>query len=629
MGKKAGNWFVLGALTVGCVYLYVFMEWIFFVTKPSFFSVASTGDKAMSLAITPLFPLLPGIAAIALAGVLSYFVKPRAVRGFLFILACLFPAGVLSATVFLLVDNFTYTLFRFGVVSSASPWHLGYAAFLILLMTVFTRLFLALTQAPRPSGLFRGLMTAVIILIILSSGTAAGVYATRGGDNQPAQNAPSQTRYPNVLILSSDGVNAEHLSAYRYDRDTTPFLRDFIKGALLYENAFTNCAHSGGSLAALLTGRLPTTTKVVYPPDILLGIDAYRHLPGILGNRGYHRFDISERHYADPYDLNMRNAFDIANFRTERDTAADILPRTFAGSFNLEQYFLSQMLDRIGSRLLHAFGLKRMVNIFEEVTQKGWALANDEEKVRAALAFIDKEGEPFLVHLHLMGTHGWKFTSKNPLFSVGKAQVEGWMDDFYDDAILDFDGYVKDIVRYLDEKGILDNTIVVIHTDHGPKWTTHERLPLIIRFPRGEHAGRISYNVQYIDLAPTILDYMGLEIPPWMEGMSLLRGNIDPKRPIFAVSVKGHKVNKDGFDAKPASLSHLEGLGTLSVIICQRFFSLNLHEPWPYPFSWSNIKGHTAPCDEKEIPSEAQMRGLLVEHLREKGFDLPRSGFHP
>lgn len=623
MGKKAKNWFVLGSLSVGCVYFYVFMEWIFFVTKPSFFSVASVGDKMLSLAITPLFPLLPGIAAIALVGVLSSFIKPRTGEGLFFTLACLIPAGVISATIFLLIDNFTYTLFRFGVISSESPWRLGYAALLILLMTVFTRLFFTVTRAPRPPALFRRLMTTVIILIILSMGVAAGVYATRGVENQSSQNASSQTRHPNVLIISSDGLNAEHLAVYGYERDTTPFLRDFIKGALLCENSFTNCAHSGGSLASLFTGRLPTTTKVVYPPDILRGVDAYRHLPGILGNRGYHRFDISERYYADPYDLNMRNAFDIANFRTERDTATAILPPTLARSFNLEQYFLSQMLDRIGSRLLHAFGLKRMVNIFEGVTQKGWALANDEEKVKAALAFIDKKGEPFLVHLHLMGTHGWKFTSKNPLFSAGKDQVEGWMDDFYDDAILDFDGYVKDIVRYLDKKGILDDTIVVIHTDHGPRWSTHERLPLIIRFPRGEHAGRISYNVQYIDLAPTILDYMGLEIPPWMEGSSLLRGNINPKRPIFAVSVKGHTVNKEGFDAKPASLSPIEGLGTISAIICQRYFLMNLHEPWPYPVSWSNIKGHTAPCDEKEIPSEAQVKGLLVEHLREKGFDLP------
>jgi len=625
MGKKAENWFVLGSLSVGCVYLYVFMEWIFFVTKPSFFSVASTGEKAMSLVITPLFPLLPGIAAIALVGVLSCFVKPLAGRGFLFILACLIPAGVISTTVFLLIDNFTYTLFRFGVVSLEGPWRLGYAALLILLMTVFTRLFFTVTRALRPVTLFRRLMTAVIILIILSAGAAAGVYATGGVDNQSSQHAPSQTRHPNVLILSGDGLNAERLSAYGYKRDTTPFLRDFIKGALLYENCFTNCAHTGGSLASLFTGRFPTTTKVVYSPDILRGVDAYRHLPGILGNRGYRRFDISVRHYADPYDLNMRNAFDIANFRTERDAAAVILPRSLARSFNLEQYFLSQMFDRIGSRLLHAFGLKRMVNVFEEVTRKGEVLANDEEKVKAALAFIDREGEPFLVHLHLMGTHGPTFSPKNRLFSAGKAQVEEWMDDFYDDAILDFDGSVKNIVGYLEEKGFLDHTIIVVHTDHGQKWVPSERLPLIIRFPRGEHAGRIPDNVQYIDLAPTILDYMGLEIPPWMEGSSLLRGNMDPIRPIFTVSVRGDGVKERALGiAGTGVFRPIEGLGVISGIICQRYFYKNFYEPLPDASSWYNIRGHTAPCDEKEIPSQAHLMELLVKHLREKGFDLPR-----
>jgi hypothetical protein len=200
------------------------------------------------------------------------------------------------------------------------------------------------------------------------------------------------------------------------------------------------------------------------------------------------------------------------------------------------------------------------------------------------------------------------------------------MDDFYDDAILDFDGYVMNIVGYLEEKGFLDHTIIVVHTDHGQKYETFEKLPLIIRFPRGEHAGRISDNVQYIDLAPTILDYLGLEIPPWMEGTSLLSGDMDPMRPIFAVSAKRQKVglNERGLWVKTASFSPLDGLGKISGIICQRYFWMNLCEPWPYPFGWSNIKGHTAPCDEKKIPSEAQLRELLVEHLRDKGFDLPR-----
>ncbi|MBN1614012.1 MAG: sulfatase-like hydrolase/transferase [Deltaproteobacteria bacterium] len=625
MHRKAESWFVLGVLYVGCVYFFVLMEWIFFVTKPSFFSTASPWDKVSSLAVTPLFLLIPGVAAIALIGVLSYTIKPHFGRAFLLVIACLIPSAVLSDTVFLLIDNFTYTLFGFGIILSKSPWHLVYAVLFILFMVAFTRLFFDAARAPRHSALFRRLAVVSIILIALSAGAAAVVYATGGVESPSMQYNPSQARRPNLLILSSDALNARHLSAYGYERDTTPFLREFIKEAFVCENCFTNCAHSGGSLASLFTGRLPTTTKLIYPPDILRGPDAYRHLPGILGELGYHRFDISERHYADPYDLNMRNAFDIANFRTSRDTAFAVLPHALAERFGLQQYFLSQTFDRIESRLLHAFGLKWMINVFEEVIQRRGVVVRDEGRVKAALEFIDRKGEPFLVHLHLMGTHGPKYGSRNRLFSVGKKQAEEWMDDFYDDAILDFDGYLEEVVGYLEEKGFLDRTIVILHTDHGQKWVTHEKLPLIIRFPRGEHAGSISANVQYLDVAPTILDYMGLEIPPWMEGMSLLSGAPDPTRPIFSVSVKESEAIGNGRYAKPASFAPIEGLGTISVIICQRYFSMNFGtEQWSNRFFWCNVKEHTNPCDETDIPPREALRELLVEHLREKGFDLSK-----
>ena len=232
--------------------------------------------------------------------------------------------------------------------------------------------------------------------------------------------------------------------------------------------------------------------------------------------------------------------------------------------------------------------------------------------MKAALAFIGREREPFLVHVHLMVTHGPKVAPKNRLFSAGKTQDGEWMDDFYDDAILDFDGHIKNIVEYLEKNGFLDHTIIVVLTDHGQKWAPFERLPLIIRFPGGEHAGRISDNVQYIDLAPTILDYLGLEIPPWMEGASLLSGDMDPMRPIFAASVKD------------SVFLPIKGMGVISGIICQRYFWMNFSEPLPAPFNWFNVKGHTAPCDEKEIPSQAHLMELLVEHMREKGYDFPR-----
>ena len=624
MVKKAENWLALASLYIFSVYFYVLMEWIFFVTKPSFFSAASAWDKVSSLAITPLFPLLPGIAGIFVVWGLGCLFRSFAGEGFFFAIACVIPSAVISASVFMLVDNFTYTMFGFGVVSSKGLWRFCYAALFLLLLFSFSRLFFKITGAPRSTAPFRGFLAVSIILVALSAGAAAYVYAAGNIEGQPLHHNISHARQPvNVLILSSDALNARHLSAYGYKRDTTPFLREFMKEALVCENCFTNCAHSGGSLASLFTGKLPTTTKLVYPPDILRGADAYQHFPCMLGDLGYHRFDISKRHYADPYDLNLRNSFDVANFRTIKKTSVDILPRAFAESFGLQVYFLTQMLDRAESRLLHSFGLKRITNVFEEVTQKGGVVVHDDKRVKAALDFIDREGTPFLVHMHLMGTHGSKYAPRNRVFSKGEIQSETWMDNFYDDSILDFDGYVRKIVGYLRGKGLLDNTVVVIHTDHGKKWVTNERLPLIIRFPNGDHRGHIAANVQYMDVAPTILDYLGLGVPSWMEGRSLLSGDMDPLRPIIAVSAKDMKKVGKGRWAKPASLSPIEGLGAVSVIFCHRYFLINFcTERFPNRFSSCIIKGHTAPCDEKYIPSKSQMRKFLVDHLREKGFDL-------
>ena len=63
------------------------------------------------------------------------------------------------------------------------------------------------------------------------------------------------------------------------------------------------------------------------------------------------------------------------------------------------------------------------------------------------------------------------------------------MPDFYDDAILEFDSRVREMTELLKEQGVYDRTLLIINTDHGSRWTINQRLPLILRFPGGEHSG--------------------------------------------------------------------------------------------------------------------------------------------
>ncbi|MDN5655230.1 MAG: sulfatase-like hydrolase/transferase, partial [Kocuria sp.] len=87
----------------------------------------------------------------------------------------------------------------------------------------------------------------------------------------------------------------------------------------------------------------------------------------------------------------------------------------------------------------------------------------------------------------------------------------------------------------LEQRGVLDNTVIVFTSDHGDalndhghsqKWTMYEpsvHVPLILwapgRLPAG---GRLDELVSLMDVGPTIMQLAGLTPPEWMEARSLL-----------------------------------------------------------------------------------------------------------
>ena len=98
------------------------------------------------------------------------------------------------------------------------------------------------------------------------------------------------------------------------------------------------------------------------------------------------------------------------------------------------------------------------------------------------------------------------------------------------------DKKVGDILQAMEAKGLLENSIVMFTSDHGDtlgdhgqsqKWTMYEqvvRVPLIIWGPGHVPAGkRVDELVQHMDLAPTILEWAGCEVPKYMEAQSMSR----------------------------------------------------------------------------------------------------------
>jgi arylsulfatase A-like enzyme len=418
-------------------------------------------------------------------------------------------------------------------------------------------------------------------------------------------------RLPNILLISSDGVDASNVSAYGYERDTTPFLRAKMKDALVFENAFTNAPTTRPALASMFTGKLPTTTRLLGISGILQGEHAYQHFPGILRSLGYQSMDITFQFVGGSFDFNLRNSFDVSDGRAIRWQKFSF-PGPLSIVFANAEYMIGEVVDRIRGRLLHVFAAQKMVDEFEELTQarkEFFAASADDLRLEALFDFIETASEPFLVHVHFVGTHGPTYEIEHPQFSQGQEQTEEYMKDFYDDSILQFDGYLAEMFRRLEQSGKMENSIIVVHTDHakGPGHSrTHARLPLLIFFPNQEPKGRVKSNVQLIDIAPTILDYLRVDKPDWMEGDSVLREEPDRFRRIvsvYALREVGRKIY------------HVQ------VVVCNRLYTM-----W-FPSQGvgvHSVEGHTDRCSNAELPDDAEIQQFVLEHLQSRGFDLSR-----
>jgi arylsulfatase A-like enzyme len=169
-----------------------------------------------------------------------------------------------------------------------------------------------------------------------------------------------------------------------------------------------------------------------------------------------------------------------------------------------------------------------------------------------------KPGQPFFAHITIIETHkgiGWKLARQQPkseLVDPAKLKLGAYYpespivrDEYanYLDAIHLSDGYVGDLLKRLEKDGVADNTIVVLSSDHGPLFRGKQflydggmRIPLMIRFPDGRHAGKVDDRlVSAVDLAPTMLGFAGIRPPAGaMQGQDIFGPDSKPRTHVFA-----------------------------------------------------------------------------------------------
>ncbi|MEP4486020.1 MAG: sulfatase-like hydrolase/transferase [Halioglobus sp.] len=486
-----------------------------------------------------------------------------------------FVSGLLLSWAFCLVvvENWFYTLFGVGLKTDVSVW---LKLFFVALSGVFayqlTLLFGLISS--RISSLVTAAIASIAMLATLLSILFMG--STLSVSKELKQNMAAGKLY-NVLFLSSDGLNATDFSLYGNRPVTTPFLESIRDRAVIFENVFANGGNTTGSITALLTGVSPLATGVVYPPDILMGVSSVRHLPDILGRAGYFRTQWSVPHYASAVEQNMLGSFDFVNGEpiwSEIDFVFD-----FLGIFGMNRWFLNRVSRDFTGVTRDVLLIEELENPYDQVNDQSASesrvFLSDLDRLKGVVRDIEvaqETGKRLFSQVHFMDTHGPRFHTSISHYSSDVNQTEDFMQAFYQDSILQFDLFLSSIFSKLESLDQLDNTIVVVTSDHGQKSTMGTRIPLVLFLPPSFKPGRYSVNAQTLDIAPTILDALDIPIPHWMTGESLLAMDFDSNRKIYSVGSYNNVNTGLGRWVRAARVDSAKDAGnTYGVIQCDTY----------------------------------------------------------
>jgi hypothetical protein len=268
----------------------------------------------------------------------------------------------------------------------------------------------------------------------------------------------------NVLLLILDTVRAPSMSVYGYDRPTTPNLQALAERAVTFERAFSTAPWTLPSHGSLFTGRYPHDLSAAWlePLD-----DTHPTLAEILSARGYRTAGfVANRLYAAA-GSGLSRGF------THYD--ADIVSVTEAlGSFSLTRYLAERSWLRklIGTH--QVLGRKSAENINAEFLS--WLSRSSDRPFFAFLNYYDAH-DPYIPPRPFRGHFGSPDADCPPELwspsSLRSAQAIAPCVDAYDASLAYLDEQLGVLLRELERRGQLANTLVIVTSDHGEEFAEH------------------------------------------------------------------------------------------------------------------------------------------------------------
>jgi arylsulfatase A-like enzyme/Tfp pilus assembly protein PilF len=286
----------------------------------------------------------------------------------------------------------------------------------------------------------------------------------------------------NVILITIDTLRADHLPIYGYSNVKTPNFVALAGESLVFQDAIAEIPLTLPSHTSILTGLLPVAHHV----------------------RDNATFTL------DPAKTTLAEILKSNGYATAAFVSSAVLDSRYGLGQGFEFYF--DNLDESGVEMVPGSGLERRGQDTEMEVEE-WLAANRNRKT--------------FVWMHLYDPHD-PYKPPEPYATEYRTHP-------YDGEIAYTDEVIGKLLSRLRELDQWQKTIVILTADHGESLGEHGepthgvflydstiKVPLLIRLPNGPRKS-IADLVRHVDIAPTILDLVGIDTPSYMQGKSLLR----------------------------------------------------------------------------------------------------------
>jgi arylsulfatase A-like enzyme/Flp pilus assembly protein TadD len=309
-------------------------------------------------------------------------------------------------------------------------------------------------------------------LVLLATSLSAWASAAKAAPN-PA---------PNVVFITIDTLRPDHLGCYGYRRIQTPSIDSLAADGIRFQRAYTSVPVTLPSHTVIFTGTYPLLS-------------------------GVHDFAANKLNPAQP---TLASVLKAQGYATAAVIGSAVLDSRFGLNHGFDFYYDHFDFNRLQESNLDE--MERPGNVVADVTLD-WLEKNYQKK--------------FFLWMHLYDPH-YPYRPPPPYSEEYKERP-------YDGEIAFADVQLGRLLRFLREKGLYRNTLIVLSGDHGESLGEHGEkthgffiynatlhVPLIIRLPGSTSPQTVSELVNLADLMPTVLEFLKVTVPPQVQGTNLL-----------------------------------------------------------------------------------------------------------